>query len=67
MQRYVKTTATADSNLHWFEPLAEWDPILSGTEKRPDILSREMMDRYQHEEEAFRAPARRVRRARRAA
>ena len=67
MQRYVKTTATTDSNLHWFEPLAEWDPILSGTEKRPDTLSREMMDRYQHEEEAFRAPQRRVRKARRAA
>jgi hypothetical protein len=67
MQRYVKTTATTNSNLHWFEPFVEWDPILSGTEKRPDLLSREMLDRYQREEEAFRTPSRPVRRARRAA
>jgi hypothetical protein len=68
MRNYVKTTATTDSkNMDWFLPLTEWDPILSGVEQGPDDLSKELMDRYKREEEAFRSPPRRVKRARRAA
>ena len=67
MPSTVETTQTADSTIDWFEPLTEWDPILTGAEHRPDLLSREMMDRYSHEEKAFRAPPAWVRRARRAA
>ena len=54
-----------DEKVDWFEPLTDWDPVLSGSEHSPDVLSGELMDRYKREEEAFRPPPRRVKRARR--